>query len=67
MRTRESVKTGTRLFKTFNVTTVTGRSVVDREINEQTYAEGINEHKWNQGCTHQNIGIDHSDLSSDNK
>ena len=37
MRARESVRTGTRLFNTFNDTTVTGRSVVDGEINEQTY------------------------------
>jgi hypothetical protein len=67
MRTRESVKTGTRLFKTFNATTVTGRSVVDGEMYEQTYVKRINGHERNQECTHQNIGIDHSDLGPDDK
>ena len=67
VRTRESVKTGTRLFKTFNVITVTGRSVVDGEMYEQTYVKRISGHEWNQECTHQNIGIDHSDLSPDDK
>jgi hypothetical protein len=42
-RTRESVKTGTTLFRTFKVTTVTGLSVVDGEIHEQIFAEKINE------------------------
>lgn len=44
-RTRDSVYTGTMLFKTFKITTVRGCSVVEGEIHEQTFAEKINEHR----------------------
>src|SRR5260221_13862657 len=61
--TRESVKTGARLFKTFGVTTVTGGSVVDGEGYSENYAKNIKGHEWNQERTHPKQGIDHSDSS----